>query len=51
MKLPVIGGFTQAEGIALGAFTTSGEKCSSAVNNLDLGIHGLIMNDGANHVL
>eukprot|EP00892_Ulva_mutabilis_P004192 jgi/Ulvmu1/2144/UM129_0003.1 len=45
MKLPVIGGFTQAEGIALGAFTTSGEN-GPAVPNLDVGIHGIILGDG-----
>lgn len=46
MKLPVIGGFTQAEGVALGAFVTSGDK-GAATPNLDLGIHGLILGDGA----
>lgn len=46
MKLPVIGGFTQAEGVALGAFTTSGEQ-GTATTNLNLGIHGIILSDGA----
>lgn len=46
MKLPVIGGFTQAEGAALGAFTTSGDDCPP-VPNLDVGIHGVTLDDGA----
>eukprot|EP00892_Ulva_mutabilis_P007761 jgi/Ulvmu1/5357/UM022_0151.1 len=45
MKLPVIGGLTQAEGLALGAFTTSGDTCE-AVPDLDLGIHGVMLENG-----
>ena len=37
MKLPVIGGLTQAEGEALGAFST----------NSDLGVHGIMLENGA----
>ena len=36
MKLPVIGGLTQAEGEALGAFST----------NSDLGVHGIMLENG-----
>ena len=46
MKLPVIGGMTQGEGEALGAFTTSGGTCE-AVPDLDLGIHGVMLDNGA----
>ena len=46
MKLPVIGGFTQAEGVAMGAFTTSGASCSE-VRDVDISIHGVMLEDGA----
>lgn len=46
MKLPVVGGMTQAEGIALGAFVTSGDECL-AVPDLNLGIHGVLLDNGA----
>eukprot|EP00892_Ulva_mutabilis_P004197 jgi/Ulvmu1/2149/UM129_0008.1 len=45
MKLPIIGGFTQAEGVALGAFTTSGDTCT-AIPDLNLGIHGVMLANG-----
>lgn len=45
MKLPIIGGLTQAEGVALGAFTTSGDTCT-AVPDLNLGIHGVLLGNG-----
>ena len=46
MKLPIIGGITQAEGVALGAFITSGDTCT-AVPDLNLGIHGVLLGNGA----
>lgn len=46
MKLPIIGGLTQAEGVALGAFITSGDTCT-AVPDLNLGIHGVLLGNGA----
>jgi hypothetical protein len=46
MKLPVIGGMTQAEGVALGAFVTSGDQCRP-VPDLNLGIHGVLLGNGA----
>lgn len=46
MKLPIIGGLTQAEGVALGAFITSGDTCT-AVPDLNLGIHGVMLGNGA----
>eukprot|EP00892_Ulva_mutabilis_P004193 jgi/Ulvmu1/2145/UM129_0004.1 len=45
MKLPIIGGLTQAEGVALGAFITSGDTCT-AVPDLNLGIHGVMLDNG-----
>eukprot|EP00892_Ulva_mutabilis_P007760 jgi/Ulvmu1/5356/UM022_0150.1 len=45
MKLPIIGGLTQAEGVALGALTTSGDTCE-AVPDLDLSIHGVMLSNG-----
>lgn len=45
MKLPIIGDLTLAEGVALGAFTTSGDTCE-AVPDLDLGIHGIMLENG-----
>ena len=45
MKLPVIGGMTQGEGEALGAFTTSGGTCE-AVPDLNLSIHGIMLDNG-----
>lgn len=46
MKLPVIGGLTQAEGLHLGAFVTSG-KGVKPVPDLNLGIHGFMLENGA----
>jgi hypothetical protein len=46
MKLPVIAGVTQAEGVALGAFVTSGDGVK-AIPDLNLGIHGILLDDGA----
>jgi hypothetical protein len=46
MKLPVIGGLTMAEGVSLGAFTTSGNDCNP-VPDLNLGIHGCMLENGA----
>jgi hypothetical protein len=46
MKLPVVGGMTQAEGVALGAFVTSGDRCR-AVPDYNLGIHGVLLENGA----
>ena len=45
MKLPIIGGMTQGEGEALGAFTTSGGTCE-AVQAADLSIHGVMLDNG-----
>lgn len=45
LQLPVIGGFTQAEGAALGAFTTSG-GAGTPIPDLDLGIHGFLLENG-----
>lgn len=47
MKLPVIGGLTQAEGVALGAFVTSGTGVKP-VPDLNLGIHGFMLTTGVN---
>jgi hypothetical protein len=46
MPLPVIGGFTQDEGVALGAFVTSG-KGRKCLPNLDEQVHGLLLENGA----
>lgn len=46
MPLPVLGGLTQAEGMALGAFATSGAK-EAVSPTLDERMHGLFLGDGA----
>jgi hypothetical protein len=46
MKLPVIGGLTQAEGVALGAYVTS-RKGVKSVPDENQGIHGFFLDDGA----
>jgi hypothetical protein len=46
MKLPIIGGLTQAEGMALGAFVTSGDQRQSNIPDLNTAIHGILMDDG-----
>lgn len=47
MKLPVIGGLTQAEGVALGAFTTSGTgSAEKAIPDLNTRIHGYELPNG-----
>jgi hypothetical protein len=45
MPLPVIGGFTQDEGIALGAMLSSGHSRRSL--NLNESIHGFLLENGA----
>jgi hypothetical protein len=49
MKLPVVGGLTQAEGVALGAFVSTDKECM-AVPDCDLGIHGVLLENGALHL-
>lgn len=44
MPLPVIGGFTQDEGIALGAMLSSGR--GKAFLNLNESIHGFLLDNG-----
>jgi hypothetical protein len=44
MPLPVIGGFTQDEGIALGAMLSSGT--GKAYLNLNESIHGFLLDNG-----
>lgn len=46
MKLPVVGGMTQAEGNALGAFVTSGASADK-LPNLSQGAQGTLLEDGA----
>lgn len=46
MKLPVVGGLTQAEGVALGAYVSSGGGVK-AVPDMNQGIHGVFLEDGA----
>ena len=50
MPLPVLGGVSQAEGMALGAFTTSGAK-EGCTPTLDERMHGLFLGDGARSML
>ena len=45
MKLPVVGGLTQAEGVALGAFVTCDDSVRT-VPDTNLGIHGVLLEDG-----
>lgn len=47
MKLPVVGGLTQAEGVALGAYVHSGAGGVTAVPDMKQGIHGVFLDDGA----
>jgi hypothetical protein len=47
MPLPVIGGLTQAEGVALGAFTTSGAEGEKGPPTVDVQIHGCLLDNGA----
>jgi hypothetical protein len=47
MKLPIVGGLTQAEGVALGAFCTSGENNGSFLPTLNIGTHGVLLDNGA----
>jgi hypothetical protein len=44
MPLPVIGGFTQDEGVALGAMLSSGT--GKAYLNLNESIHGFLLDNG-----
>jgi hypothetical protein len=46
MKLPVLGGMTQAEGVALGAFSTSGAAARERLPSVDLGAHGILLENG-----
>ena len=46
MKLPVLGGMTQAEGVSLGAFSTSGNAASDRQMNVNLGAHGVLLENG-----
>ena len=48
MRLPVIGGLTQAEGDALGAYATSGKRAAHRTD-VDLGSHGTLLEDGTLH--
>ena len=47
MRLPVLGGMTQAEGTALGAFATSGAQAGRFAPSVNLGSHGTLLQDGA----
>ena len=46
MRLPVLGGMTQAEGTALGAFATSGAQAGRFAPSTNLGSHGTLLQDG-----
>jgi hypothetical protein len=47
MKLPVIGGFTNAEGVALGAYATSGPSGSvTPIPDLNTAVHGILLDNG-----
>jgi hypothetical protein len=47
MKIPVIGGLTQAEGCALGAYATSGSSGEvKAVPDLNTAVHGILLENG-----
>lgn len=50
MKLPVVGGITQAEGVALGAFMSC-EDSVRTIPDTNLGIHGVLLEDGASHCM
>ena len=45
MRLPVIGGLTQSEGDALGAYATSGKRAAHRTG-INLGSHGALLDDG-----
>ena len=47
MRLPVLGGMTQSEGVALGAFSTSGPQADGKAPGTNLGAHGLLLENGA----
>ena len=46
MKLPVLGGVSEAEGVALGAMVSNEGQCS-VVPDCHLRIHGALLKNGA----
>ena len=45
MKLPVLGGVSQAEGVSLGALVSSSGQCT-VIPDCHLGIHGALLENG-----
>lgn len=50
LPLPVIGGFTQDEGVALGANLSSGTLKGRSTLNMDERLHGILLCNGVNHL-